>query len=90
MTDIQKEVLDLKQTKLDLIESGIIRAASALINESADAANDGRLTLAKVTILVNRLDEILTAYSDAKTIWTAIKTISHNRLRTSSRHKEIT
>lgn len=66
MTDIQKEVLDLKQTKLDLIESGIIRAASALINESADAANDGRLTLAKVTILVNRLDEILTAYSDAK------------------------
>lgn len=66
MTDVQKEVLDLKQTKLDLIESGIIRAASALINESADAANDGRLTLAKVTILVNRLDEILTAYSDAK------------------------
>lgn len=66
MTDIQKEVLDLKQTKLNLIESGIIRAASALINESADAANDGRLTLAKVTILVNRLDEILTAYSDAK------------------------
>lgn len=66
MSDVQKEVLDLKQTKLDLIESGIIRAASALINESADAANDGRLTLAKVTILVNRLDEILTAYSDAK------------------------
>lgn len=66
MTDIQKEVLDLKQTKLDLIESGIIRAASALINESTDAAHDGRLTLAKVTILVNRLDEILTAYSDAK------------------------
>lgn len=66
MTDIQKEVLDLKQVKLDLIESGIIRAAGALINESADAANDGRLTLANVTLLVHRLDEILAAYSDAK------------------------
>ena len=66
MTDIQKEIMQLRQTKLDLIESGIIRAAGALINESADAANDGRLTLANVTLLVHRLDEILAAYSDAK------------------------
>lgn len=66
MDKIEEEIINGKQTQVDLIESGIIRVSGMLIVELADTVSDDRLTLEKVRAFHNKLDVVLEAFDKAQ------------------------
>lgn len=62
MTEIQKEIIEEKQLKVDLIEHGIIRAMGTLIEEAHAAVENDTLTLDKLRMLTKRISTALAAY----------------------------
>ena len=65
MTEIEQQVINEKQTQVDLMEHGIVRACGSLIEELHAAVEDDKLTLDNLRVFSKRLNGVLSAYDKA-------------------------
>lgn len=65
MDKIEQEIVEDKQREVDLIESGIIRVGSMLIEELASAVEDNRMTLERIRAFYNKIGKTLNTYDKA-------------------------
>lgn len=62
MTEIEQQVINEKQTQVDLMEHGIVRTCGTLIEELHAAVEDDTLTLNNLRVFSKRLNGALLAY----------------------------
>lgn len=65
MTEIEQQVINEKQTQVDLMEHGIVRACGTLIEELHAAVEDDILTLNNLRVFSKRLNGVMSAYDKA-------------------------
>lgn len=63
---LNQEILAQKQEEQDLIELGAVAAAATLIEEMAHAAEDGKLTIARIRLAASKFTAILKIVDEQK------------------------